>query len=82
MPRYECDQCGACCKGHLIVEAYALDVLREPHLAAADIGDWTRDMAYQTLMAELDQDGNRAAANGYRNMMIEAAVRQELGLAT
>ena len=57
MPRYECDQCGACCKGHLIVEANALDVLREPHLAAADIGEWTREMSYQTLMAELDQDG-------------------------
>jgi len=52
-----CDQCGACCKGHLIVEAYELDVLREPHLAAADIGEWTREMSYQILMAELEQDG-------------------------
>ena len=52
-----CDQCGACCKGHLIVEAYDLDLLREPHLAAADIGEWTREMSYQTLMAELEQDG-------------------------
>ena len=54
----ECDpSCGACCKGHLIVEAYDLDVLREPHLATADIGKWTRGMAYRDLMAELEQDG-------------------------
>jgi len=53
----QCEQCAACCKGHLIVEAYDLDVLREPHLAAADIGDWTREMSYQTLMAELEQHG-------------------------
>jgi len=24
-----CDQCAACCKGHLIVEAEELDVLRD-----------------------------------------------------
>jgi Fe-S-cluster containining protein len=36
MPRYECDQCGACCKGSLIVEADDLDVLREPRLIGAD----------------------------------------------
>jgi Fe-S-cluster containining protein len=34
--RYECDQCGACCKGHLIVEADDLDVMREPKLLSAD----------------------------------------------
>jgi len=57
-PRHPpCDQCGACCKGHLIVEAYDLDVLREPHLAAADIGERTRGMTYETLMADLQQDG-------------------------
>ena len=33
---YECDKCGACCAGHLIVEAYELDVLREPRLVSAD----------------------------------------------
>ena len=32
MSQYECDQCGACCKGHLLVEAYEIDVLREPRL--------------------------------------------------
>ena len=31
-----CDQCGACCRGHLIVEADDLDVLREPLLISAD----------------------------------------------
>ena len=36
MPRYECDCCGACCQGHLIVEAYELDVLREPRLLESD----------------------------------------------
>ena len=36
MPKYECDKCGACCKGHLIVEAFELDVLREPRIIAAD----------------------------------------------
>ena len=33
--RYECDMCGACCKGSLIVEADDLDVLREPRIIAA-----------------------------------------------
>ena len=53
----ECDQCGACCKGRLLVEAYDLDLLREPHLATAEIGDWTREMAYRDLMSELEQEG-------------------------
>ncbi len=35
-PRYECDRCGECCKGTLIVEADDLDVLREPRLIDAD----------------------------------------------
>jgi Fe-S-cluster containining protein len=34
--RYECDKCGACCKGTLIVEAEELDVLREPRIIDAD----------------------------------------------
>jgi Fe-S-cluster containining protein len=34
--RYECDKCGACCKGSLIIEADDLDVLREPRLIDAD----------------------------------------------
>ncbi len=35
--RYECDQCGACCQGTLIVEAFYLDVLREPRILDADV---------------------------------------------
>ena len=53
----QCEQCGSCCKGHLIVEVYDLDVLREPHLAVADISGHTRGMSYETLVAELEQDG-------------------------
>lgn len=35
--KYECPpDCGACCKGHLIVEVEDLDVLREPRLMDAD----------------------------------------------
>ena len=36
LPRYECDKCGACCKGSLIVEADEIDVMREPRLIEAD----------------------------------------------
>jgi Fe-S-cluster containining protein len=35
--RYECDLCGACCRGTLIVEAYYLDALREPRILDADV---------------------------------------------
>ena len=34
--RYVCDNCGACCKGHLIVEVEELDILREPRLIDGD----------------------------------------------
>ncbi len=54
---YECDHCGACCR-RLIVEVYDLDVLREQHLATADISGTTRGMTYDTLMAELEQEGH------------------------
>ncbi len=57
MAKYECDKCGACCNGRLLVEAYELDVSREPRLAIADIGNWTREMTLQTLMEELEQEG-------------------------
>jgi Fe-S-cluster containining protein len=36
MLTYECDKCGACCKGIPIVETDDLDVLREPRLIDAD----------------------------------------------
>ena len=58
MPKYECDKCGACCRGNLIVEVYELDVWREPNLVDADISRWTRDMSRQALMDELEQDGS------------------------
>ena len=34
--RYECDQCGACCNGSLIVEADEIDLMREPRLIEAE----------------------------------------------
>jgi Fe-S-cluster containining protein len=34
--KYVCDNCGACCKGHLIVEVEDIDILREPRLIEAD----------------------------------------------
>ena len=36
MTPYECDQCGACCEGSLIVQAEWIDVVREPRLIDAD----------------------------------------------
>lgn len=35
---FECDSCGACCKGNLIVEADYLDVRREPRLLEMQAG--------------------------------------------
>lgn len=54
--KFDCDQCGACCQGHLIVEAYALDVLREPHLATA-AKPLRLNQTHETLMADLEQNG-------------------------
>ena len=48
---YACDCCGACCQGALLVEAYELNVIREPRLLHADIGGWKRtidDLADET----------------------------------
>ena len=36
MPKFECDSCGACCKGNLLIECDEIDVLREPRLIDAD----------------------------------------------
>ena len=49
MTRFECDQCGACCKGTLIVEADDLDILREPRLIEAD-----PNYAGQSLLQVID----------------------------
>ena len=56
MPQYECDCCGACCRGQLIVEAYELDLFREPRLATADRR--TVNLPLDAVMADLDQDGH------------------------
>lgn len=53
IPKYECDRCGACCRGTLIVEAYYLDVLREPRLLEADI------CGRRPSIAELAEDDGR-----------------------
>ena len=54
--RYECDQCGACCKT-LLVEVYDIDVMREPALIPADTGNRMREMLEENVMAELEQEG-------------------------
>jgi Fe-S-cluster containining protein len=36
LAKYVCDQSGACCKGHVMVECDELDVLREPRLIDVD----------------------------------------------
>lgn len=47
---YECDCCGVCCQGPLIVEAYGLDVLREPRVLNADVRG--RIPSMEDLLAE------------------------------
>jgi hypothetical protein len=47
---YECDQCGACCKGTVIVEADFVDVRRELRLIQLQVG------SYQVTPRELEED--------------------------
>jgi Fe-S-cluster containining protein len=54
MPRYECDKCGACCKGSLIVEADELDVLREPRLV--DVNPHYVGKSVQEVVHELQEE--------------------------
>lgn len=54
MLRYECDKCGACCKGSLIVEADDLDVLREPRLIDADRHHRGKSVAQIVLEIQTD----------------------------
>jgi Fe-S-cluster containining protein len=54
--RFECDQCGACCKGTLFVEADDLDFEREP--AIKDCDPFYRDKSV-TVTRELLSDGMR-----------------------
>jgi len=55
MPEYECDKCGACCQGYLIVEADELDVLREPRLIDAD--PKRSGQSYDQVLADLAEPG-------------------------
>lgn len=50
---YQCDRCGACCRGTLIVEAYDLDVLREPRILDVDIN------GRQPTLDELSDEGGK-----------------------
>jgi Fe-S-cluster containining protein len=52
--KYECDHCGACCE-KLLVEAYEIDVLREPRLILAD--PRTVNRPEEEVMEELREDG-------------------------
>jgi Fe-S-cluster containining protein len=56
--RYECDKCGACCQGHLIVEADVLDVLREPRLIEADSRYAGKPV--HEILRQLQEDAGRA----------------------
>jgi len=42
LSQYDCDCCGACCRGTLIVEAYYLDAVREPRILDADVSGHRR----------------------------------------
>ena len=55
MPRFECDKCGACCKGSLIIEADDLDVIREPRLITADRHH--RGKSVTQMVFEIQQEG-------------------------
>ena len=54
MTKYHCDDCGACCRGYLLVEADLLDLLREPRLLKADPhrSGWSFDAAARDLEEE------------------------------
>ncbi len=58
MAKYECDCCGACCKGHLIVEADELDLLREPRLIESD--PYWAMKSHSQAFAELQGDVGKA----------------------
>jgi len=51
---YECDRCGACCKGHLLVEAEAIDVIREPRVIGADRHH--RGKSVQQMVKEIENE--------------------------
>jgi Fe-S-cluster containining protein len=55
MPAYECDGCGICCEGHLLVEADILDLLREPRLLEAD--RYRAGWSLEKALADLEEPG-------------------------
>ena len=55
--KFECDQCGACCQGHLIVQAEDLEVMREPRLVEAD--PRLADKPVDEVLDELQSDFGR-----------------------
>ena len=55
MKRFECDKCGACCQGSLIVEADDLDVMREPRLIAGD--ESQGDRSVEQVVREIQTEG-------------------------
>ncbi len=64
--RFECDHCGACCKGTLLVEADGLDFEREPKIKNCD--PYYRDKSLDETR-KLLADGMRVillAAGGIR----------------
>ncbi len=64
MERYDCDQCGSCCNGHLLVEAYELDALREPRLLSAEVRVSMQELLAQDLMCELENEGRCLVISG------------------
>jgi Fe-S-cluster containining protein len=58
MTRYECDKCGACCQGNLIVEADDLDLMREPRLIESD-PHW-RGRTTEAVLHELQLEFGKA----------------------
>jgi Fe-S-cluster containining protein len=70
MPVYECDQCGACCQAHLIIEADELDLLREPRLIEAD--SFFRGKSLDEALHELQEVGRCIVlAAGKRCMFLQ-----------
>ena len=57
MEIYECDHCGACCRGTLLVEAYEIDALREPLLLTADLSDFRATKSPEEIRESLMDEG-------------------------
>lgn len=64
MPPYECDRCGACCQGRLLVEADLVDLLREPRLKDAD-RHWA-GRSFDEVVTALEESGRCVLVAGSR----------------